>query len=412
MTNKVAVVLAFALAASGCAATDLGKGASAPDAASEKLLYVWAADADSKESDFLATIDADPASADYGRIIATTPVGVKGTVPHHTEYEYPREGLLLANGFLGNHTFAFDMRDTRAPKLAADFTDVGGYSYLHSVVRMPGGRIVGTFQGTGGAYGAPGGLVEMTERGEVVRTVSAAAPGVQPGLAWPYSITFAPKENRLVVTMSEMGLTGQSSFADTKSVQFYDAQDLSLTAVVELPATAGGRELWPAEPRVANDGTVFVNTFMCGLYRIDDVGAAAPKAEHVYSFPIERWEDACAVPVIFGKYWVQTVGSINGLIVLDISDPNDVVEVSRLVLDHAYHMPHWLAADEDGRLVVTGMADSWVLMVQIDKATGALSLDEDFRDAGADRPGVFVGARPLPHGDSGPTLVHGALFRR
>jgi hypothetical protein len=412
MTRELTPVLVFALTASACAATNYHDDAGQADAAAEKTLYVWAADRDSKEGDFLATIDADPASAQYGRIIATTPVGVKGTVPHHTEYEYPREGLLLANGFNGNRTFAFDMRDARAPNLAEDFTDVGDYSYLHSVVRLPGGRIVGTFQGKGGAYGAPGGIVEMTERGEVVRAVSAVAPGVQSSLAWPYSITFAPVENRLIVTMSEMGMPGQTSYADTKSVQIYNAQSLALTAVVELPATAGGRELWPAEPRVASDGTVFVNTFMCGLYRIDDVGGAVPHAEHVYSFPIERWEDACAVPVIVGDYLVQTVGSINGLIALDISDPNDAVEASRLVLDHAYHMPHWLAADEDGRLVVTGMADSWVLMAKIDKATGALSLDQNFRDAGADRPGVFVGAAPLPHGDSGPTLVHGALFRR
>lgn len=414
MKPRIAPLLA-ALAVAACAKqneTGSGELAAGTGAVGEKLLYVWAGDLDGKEEDFLATIDADPQSADYGRIVATTPVGEKGLVPHHTEYEYPREGLLLANGWGGARSFAFDMSDARAPRVAASFGDVGGYSYLHSFLRLPGGRIVATFQGTGGAYGAPGGIVEMTERGKLVREVAAVAPGVDPSLAWPYSLTYAPALNRIVVSMTEMGQAAQTEFADTKSVQIYDADTLALEAAVELPADGAGSERWPAEPRVAPDGTIWVNTFSCGLYRLDGVGGAEPRAVFVHRFPMATPDDMCAVPVIVGKFLVQTVSATNGLIALDISKPEAPIEVSRLSFDHAFHMPHWLASDGDGRLVVTGSQQSWVLMARIDKETGALSLDGRFRDPGADKPGVIFGARPFPHGDSGPAQVHGALFRR
>src|SRR6266545_6394149 len=36
----------------------------------EAVLYVWSSDADQKDADFLAVIDADPKSASYGKVIA------------------------------------------------------------------------------------------------------------------------------------------------------------------------------------------------------------------------------------------------------------------------------------------------------------------------------------------------------
>ena len=62
-----------------------------PDATkiASPYLFVWTADADERDSDFLAVIDAQPSSSTYGEVIATLPVGVRGTSPHHTEYEFP-----------------------------------------------------------------------------------------------------------------------------------------------------------------------------------------------------------------------------------------------------------------------------------------------------------------------------------
>jgi hypothetical protein len=113
------------------------------------------------------------------------------------------------------------------------------------------------------------------------------------------------------------------------------------------------------------------------------------------------------VPVVYGKYWIQTVGAINGLIVLDVSDPANPKEVSRLSLPMKFHMPHWIGADRaNGRIAVTGGRASWLAMLKFDEATGALSIDERFGDGGEvqfDRP-------DWPHGEKGRAIVHGVVF--
>ena len=37
----------------------------------------------------LRSLMRKPSSSTYGEVIATLPVGVRGTSPHHTEYEFP-----------------------------------------------------------------------------------------------------------------------------------------------------------------------------------------------------------------------------------------------------------------------------------------------------------------------------------
>ncbi len=111
------------------------------------------------------------------------------------------------------------------------------------------------------------------------------------------------------------------------------------------------------------------------------------------------------MPVVVGNYWVQTVGEINGLIAPDVSDPNKPVEASRLVFDAKNHMPHWPSADrKSDRLVVTGNDTSWALVVKIDPATGAMKVDESLPDGG------YFDRTNWPHGETGPAVVHGALF--
>jgi 56kDa selenium binding protein (SBP56) len=48
-------------------------------------LFAWCGDIESKASDFLAVIDADPTSPQYGKVLESLPTGVAGSVPHHTE---------------------------------------------------------------------------------------------------------------------------------------------------------------------------------------------------------------------------------------------------------------------------------------------------------------------------------------
>ncbi len=274
--------------------------------------------------------------------------------------------------------------------------------------------MLATFQARGDRYAPPGGLVELDAQGRGVRASYAATPEVDNTLIWPYSLVVLPQIDRAVSTSADMGMPpwDEWTYHDTYHVQIWSLDDLRLVATVPLPEVdEGSYHIAPAEPRVLSDGTVYVNTFSCGLYRIDELESATPRAVFVHAFPGGIPEAECAVPIVYEHYWIQTVPALPGLIVLDVSDPANPIEVSRLTLEERYPMPHWLAADRtSGRLVVTGSGASWVLIVDLDEETGALTIDEAFRDEGFALPGIDFNRMQWPHGETGGAVVHGALF--
>ncbi len=378
-------------------------------------LFIWAGDKDEQDSDFLAVVDVRPTEPTYGKVVATLPVGTRATMPHHTEYEYPPNDILFANGWKAGHTFLIDLRDPLEPKLAAEFKSVDGYSYPHSFARLPNNNVLATFQSRGDSYAPPGGLVELDALGRGVRSVSSETADIDNDLNWPYSLVVYPEIDRAISTSADMGMPpmGEWNFHDTYHVQIWSLNDLQLLASVALPeAPEGVHHIAPAEPRILSDGSVYVSTFSCGLYRVEGVESDAPTAVFVHAFPGGDSSDTeCFVPVVYADYWIQTVPALPGLIVLDVSDPTRPIEVARLQLDERYPMPHWLAADRtSGRLVVTGNDRSWVLIVNIDEETGQLSVNEGFREEGALHPGINFDRTQWPHGETGTAVVHGALF--
>ena len=388
-------------------------------------LFVWTADDDEKESDFLAVIDAQPSSRTYGEVVATLPVGVRGTSPHHTEYEFPAGSILFANGWGGGRTFIIDLNNPKKPRLAGQFTQRADFGFPHSFTRLPNGNVLATFQVKSKGYEPPGGLVELDSRGRFLRGTSADVPAIDnKKLLWPYSLTVLPQIDRVVSTSTEMGLPGWASPAthgsadhehtltDTNLIQIWSLKDLRLLATIPLPpAPNGTAQFNPAEPRVLPDGTLYVNTFNCGLYRVLGLEGSDPRAEFVYSFPGAGTKFECAVPVVVGKFWIQTDPSLPGLIALDVSNPAQPVEVSRLIFDKRFEKSHWVAADRNSsRVVVTGNNRSWVLIVNVDSETGKLTLDENFKVQGADYPGINFDRARWPHGPTGKGVVHGVLF--
>lgn len=393
--------------------------------AGSPYLYVWAGDAAHKNPDFLAVIGADPTSSDYGRLITTVPVGSAGNMPHHTEYEFPTGRMLYAGGWASNTVYLFDMTNSKQPRVARQFTGRGGFSYAHSFVRLPNGHVLATFQSKGTAYAPPGGLVELDAGGEVIRSASASNHSVSDDYAWPYSLAVQPKLDRVIVSSTTMGmpewgflppgswpLERLNAMSNTRHVEIWRLSDLKLLSVIELPADAGHHRFSPAEPRVLPDGSVYVNTFTCGLFRLRDLTGPHPKADLVYAFPGGTdMDNLCAVPVVVGHYWIQTVPALPGLIALDVAHPEKPVEVSRLKFDSRYEAPHWLAVDRSSnRLIVTGDDRSWALIARLDPRTGNLSLDDSFREKGAQFPGFNFDRPSWPHGNFGKAVVHGALF--
>ncbi len=400
-------------AGAGQGAATAGRSATARPAT---RLYAWSGDGDRADSDFLAVLDVEPGSPRYGRVIATAPVGARGTMPHHTEHRMPSGEQVFANGFICGTTFVFDLSDRDAPRLVGSFTGLDGYTHPHSYERLPNGNVLATFQGRGPRNLDPGGLVEIDGEGRAVRSASAADPAFARAILRPYSLAIVPELDRVVTTSydmgEDMGFTGgrRGRRGRTRHVQVWRLSDLTLLATIPLPPGPRGYEgEQPGEPRVLEDGrTVLVSTFACGLYRMTGLEGEEPGAEFVHGFD----GGGCGVPVVVGAYWVEPVPSAHAVVALDVSDPTHPREVSRVTLG-SRNYPHWLALDPGGRRIVVadrGDGEPRLFLLAIDPASGELSVDEEFRDEGSDRPGVDFSARRWPHGATGSARPHGTVF--
>jgi hypothetical protein len=386
-----------------------------PLKASGHYLFAWTGDVEHKGNDFLAVIDADPASPSYGHLMTTIVTDQQTMRVHHTEYTMPASGMLFANDHDAGRTFIFDLHDPLHPKLVTSFTDMAGYMHPHSYLRLPNGHVLATFQhahqsANAEPMGKTGGLVEIDDQGKVIRSASNADPAFPGALLTPYSLVVLPEKDRIVSTNSSMHT--EDIFAGV-TYQVWRLSDLKLlkTAYFDVGENRYA-QISPEEPRVAPDGSIFVQTLGCGLERITGVNTDEPMSQLVYTFP-GNW---CGVPTIVGHYLVQTAGATNGLIVLDITNPAKPIEVSRLKPTDTYQ-PHWTAWDaKTQRIVVTssltpGQPVERLYLMKLDLATGTLTLDDAFRDADG-KIGFSFANRQWPHGWNGSGLPHGAVFSR
>jgi hypothetical protein len=165
------------------------------------------------------------------------------------------------------------------------------------------------------------------------------------------------------------------------------------------------------EPRLLPDGrSVYIHTFNCGLYLLRDVDGA-PTTSLVHTFEGKN----CGVPILTGRYWLQTVPDAHALVALDISDPARPREVSTVSFGND-ERPHWIAIDGTGRRVVLNSAgdakSNRLFVVDFNPANGALSIDTRFRDPGATHSGIDLTGKTWPHGFTGRVAPHGTVFSR
>lgn len=395
------------------------KVATAQSAPPSHHLYLWASSADSTGPDFLAVYDVRdrPGEAQYGSLIATAAVPGRAHRTHHSEHIMPADDQLFANGFGSGQSFIFDLTRPSAPRIVTQFGDVGPLMHPHSFWRLNNGNVLATFQMQHDATGmAPGGLVEMTARGTVVRAASANSAGVDRRIR-PYSAALLEAHDRVVVTTSDM-----DNRDTTRVVQLWRLSDLSVLHSIELPNGPRGDEGYrSAEPRVLSDGrSVLVSTFNCGLYLLDGIAttptrsaALAPRARLVASFP-RKPGTSCAVPIVVGNFYLITVPAWSAVVSLDISDPTAPREVSRIAFG-ANDVPHWIGIEPNlQRVVITGYQAmrTRVIIAKFDAATGQLTLDHRFRAADSREPGLRMEGTTWPHGGAGAAVPHGAVFSR
>src|SRR5262245_61238259 len=143
----------------------------APDA--EKYLYVWAGDQSRKNPDFLAVINFDSQSKQYGKLITRVQLpgpGSKWNEPHHVGLS--QDGRVLgAGGLLSvlkgqKEIFFFDVSNPTAPKLITS-ADPPLSSITDEFYALPGGGFLVTMMGSAhGHY--PGRVVEFNKDLQVI----------------------------------------------------------------------------------------------------------------------------------------------------------------------------------------------------------------------------------------------------
>ena len=230
-----------------------------PVKASGHYLFAWTGDPASVGNDFLAVIDADPASAGYGHLVTTVVTDQQTGLIHHTEYTMPASGMLFANDHYAGRTFIWDVRDPLHPKVATSFTDMAGYMHPHSYLRLPNGHVLATFQHahhgpTMEPMGKTGGLVEIDDQGNVIRSASSADPAFAGALLTPYSLVVLPGLDRVVSTNSSMH--DEDIFAGV-TYQVWRLSDLKLlkTAYFDVGENRYA-QISPEEPRLGPDGSI------------------------------------------------------------------------------------------------------------------------------------------------------------
>lgn len=385
-------------------------------------LVIFAGDEDKADGDFLAVIDVRADSPGFGKAIASLPIGMKDSMPHHMEYAMPPAGeLLFMNAHHRETALLVDLADPRAPRIARTFTPPAPLRFPHDFSRTPTGtRLVGFLRSEGDSPdpvdkikpGNHGGIAEYSADGEVIRAASAAAGESKP--VRPYAFALLPDIDRFVVTSAPMM---EDSWADV--VQVWRYSDFTLLKTLELPVgrLADGTAVEGSQqagfgPRVLPDGSVFLNTYGCAFYRLSDIGSEAPRLANVFTLETPPAptpggiRGSCGIPVRFGNYWLMPAGQLHAVVVLDISNADAPREVSRLALpDH--FSPHWLARDPDSNRLVLGAefgGEKGYYLLRFDETKGQLSFD------GAGGGYLDLEHQAWPHGSTGAAWGHAALF--
>jgi hypothetical protein len=398
-----------------------------PSGPESPSLLIFASDADTLQSDFLATIDLRAASPDRGKVVATTPLGLTNTMPHHMEYAVPPAGeLLFMNAHHHELSLLVDLDDPRAVRVRRTFLPPPPLRFPHDYTRTPRGtRLVGFLRSEGASPepaerimpGNAGGIAEYTRDGEFIRAALAGTRGRAP--VRPYAFALLPEIDRLVVTSAPMM---EDAWADV--IQIYRYSDFTLLRTMDLPVgrLADGRALPGSQragfgPRVLADGSVFLNSYGCAFYHLTDIARAVPTLRMVHTLETAattapgRIRGSCGIPIVFGRFWIQPAGQLHQVVVLDIADPSAPREVSRLALPDSFN-PHWLARDPRSDRLVLGAelgGEEGFYILRFDDARGTLAFDALFTAEGK-QGYITLKDQPWQHGPSGPAWGHAALF--
>jgi selenium-binding protein 1 len=345
----------------------------------ERIMYVWCLDAHGKNNDFMAIVDVDPGSRDYGRIVKTVDLGSKNNETHHFGFTDDRRYIYGATLFTSK-LYLFDVAtNPNDPKLlkVIDYQRETGLTSPHSLYALPGRMMIPSL---GNAQGdVPAGIAEYTNDGKYIRTTMNPADS-----PYGYDTGVKPEIDRLVSS----GFTPLDNFTkpfpQMDKTHFGDQLILWDFSRMKPIATAktGKSPLEVRWARQPGHNYGFTNCLLgdsIWLFRPTADGKLEAKlATKTEPLPADLRQS------VDDKYLYVTSFGAGDVEQFDISDPDHVALHSRV---HIGAHPNMMNISTDGRrMFVTnsllstadfGPDDFWMKLVRIDD-NGVMHVDPKF----------------------------------
>src|SRR5688572_2595490 len=334
--------------------------ANAPDTRAvsrEKYLYVWTGDQARTNADFLAVVNFDETSPNYGKVITTVPLPAPGNTwnePHHVGLS--RDGKVLAAGGLlsvlkgQKEIFFFDLSNPGSPKFisAADPPQSAITDEFYPLAN--GGFLVTMMGGAQGHH--PGRVAEFNKDLKLV----AEYPQQPPDDGFnPHGIAVRPEMNLMVTSdficpsptlhavPGELELHG--------SVRVWDFKERRIVRTIKIPGALGTIDV-QLIPRDAK-GRGFTAGMADGqLYLLDTRQGTAKSVFDFASIAKGGWPQLMRLTAD-GKRLFVSMNMAGKVAMFDTSDP-ETPRVLKVLDLGANSGPHYLSlTKDDRRLVIT-----------------------------------------------------------
>ena len=364
MCTLVLLTLALAGTALGKGHQDTNQDLDHNEHAPAKTLYVWAGDQARVAPDFLAVINFDDDSADYGKVIGTVPVPPPGNVgneAHHCHLSADMN-VLACGGLLSllrgqNGIFFFDVSDARHPKFLFS-TSAPQSSITDAFLPLEGGGFLVTQMGSASG-GAPGRLAEFDAGLHLIKEWPDNPP--QDGFN-PHGISARPELNLMVTSDFILPASTLNVVPGDPvlrgAIRVWDLEARKIVRTIQIPSALGTMDvtLIPGDPQ----GRAFTAGMFDGLVYLVDTKAGTAKVV----FDCDTLVPHIEVPVrggmtqlldmprsgdrlFFGSFQAGQVG------MLDVSDPEHpfqagIVNIGVNTGPHMIMLTH-----DDKRLVVS-----------------------------------------------------------
>jgi len=374
LAAKLFLTAALALGAAGITlADDGGHGGG-----KEKILYIWAQDQAHIAPDFLAVVNFDEQSSNYGKVIKTVrvpPPGNIGNEPHHCHLN-SNKTILGCGGLLSllkgqNGIFFFDVSDAENPRFLFSTKAVES-SITDDFLPIENGGFLITQMGAADGT-APGRVAEFDGRMHFVAnhfgTMSMFQEWpTQPPLDGfnPHGISARPDLNLMMTSdfiLPTSTLAGSPAPVLRGSVRIWDYRARKITKTIMLNSPDGGPALGTMDVKMLpkdRRGYGYVSGMFDGhIYLIDPVAGTGVEAfdcdtvtPHVDTPVTGGMGQILATPqsgdrLIFGLFQAGQVG------MLDATDRSNLKQLSVVSFGKDSGPHNLVLSGDDRRLVVS-----------------------------------------------------------